>query len=158
MSRQGKAEQLQERRLRAIALLEEGYTQMEVAHKLGVTQGAVSQWKTAHAQGGIDALAGKSAPGGTPKLNEKQCQRLLKYLLQGPRKHGGSTELWTLPRIVRLIETKFGVQYDQSGVWRLLRRLGWSCQKPERRARERDNEAIQRWRKHDWPRLKKRPT
>ncbi len=157
MSRQGSAEQLQKRRLRAIALLEQGYTQVEVAQKLGVTQGAVSQWKTAHALGGDDALEAKPAPGATPKLTEKQCQRLLKYLQQGPRKHGWSTELWTLPRIVQLIAKKFDVEYDQSGVWRLLRRLGWSCQKPERRARERDNDAIERWRRYDWPRLKKRP-
>jgi transposase len=72
------------------------------------------------------------------------------------RRHGWSTELWTLPRIADLIARKFGVQYDQSGVWRLLRRLGWSCQKPERRARERNQEAIDRWRKTDWPRIKKR--
>jgi len=157
MSRHGSAEQLQERRLRAIALLEQGYTQVEVAQKLGVTQGAVSQWKSAHAHGGDAALAARPALGATPKLTEKQCQRLLKYLQQGPRKHGWSTELWTLPRIVQLIEKKFSVCYDQSGVWRLLRRLGWSCQKPERRARERDEAAIEQWRKHDWPRLKKRP-
>lgn len=157
MSRQGSTEQLQERRLRAIALLGQGYTQVEVAHMLGVTQGAVSQWKSAHAQGGNDALAGKSAPGASPKLTEKQCQQLLKDLQKGPRKHGWSTELWTLPRIVQLIAKKFDVQYDQSGVWRLLRRLGWSCQKPERRARERDGDANQRWRKREWPRLKKRP-
>jgi transposase len=157
MSRQGSAEQLQERRLRAIAFLDQGYTQVEVAHMLGVTQGAVSQWKSAYAQGGSDALAGKSAPGASPKLTEKQCQQLLKHLQQGPRKHGWPTELWTLPRIVQLIAKKFDVQYDQSGVWRLLRRLGWSCQKPERRARERDGDAIQRWRKREWPRLKKRP-
>jgi transposase len=156
MSRQGSTEQLQKRRLRAIALLEQGHTQVVVAKKLGVTQGAVSQWKTAHAHGGGDALQGNAAPGASPKLTEKQGQRLLKYLQQGPRKHGWSTELWTLPRIVQLIGTKFDVEFDQSGVWRLLRRMGWSCQKPERRARERDSEAIERWRKRDWPRLKKR--
>ncbi len=157
MSRHGSSEQLQERRLRAIALLEQGSTQVEVAQKLGVTQGAVSQWKTAHAHGGDEALQARPAPGATPKLTDKQCQRLLKYLQQGPRKHGWPTALWTLPRIVQLIEKKFSVCYDQSGVWRLLRRVGWSCQKPERRARERDDAAIDEWRKHDWPRLKKRP-
>jgi len=157
MSRHGSTAQLQKRRLRAMALLEQGYTQAEVARKLGVTQGAVSQWKTAHSHGGDEALAGQSAPGAKPKLTSRQGQRLLKYLQQGPRKHGWSTALWTLPRIVQLIEKKFAVQYDPSGVWRLLRRLGWSCQKPERRARERDEAAIDEWRKHDWPRLKKRP-
>jgi len=142
--------------LRAIALLKEGYTQAEVAQKLGVTQGAVSQWKSAHTKGGNQALVAKPSPGAPSKLTDKQCERLLNYLQQGPRKHGWATELWTLPRIVQLIETKFSVHYDQSGVWRLLRRLDWSCQKPERRARERDDDAVERWRKEDWPRIKKR--
>jgi transposase len=156
MSRKGTAEQLQSRRLLAISLLEEGCTQSEVARKLGVSPSAVSQWKQAHAQGGNDALLAQVHPGPTPKLSPKQCQRLLDLLKQGPRKHGWSTELWTLPRIVQVIVRKFDVQYDQSGVWRLLRRLGWSCQKPERRARERNQVAIDRWRKRDWSRLKKR--
>ncbi len=66
------------------------------------------------------------------------------------------TKLWTLPRIAELIACKFGAEYDQSGVWRLLRRLGWSCQRPERRARERDQAAIVQWRQKDWSRIKKR--
>jgi transposase len=156
MSRKGSAEQLQARRLLAIALLEEGCGQSEVARKLGVSPSAVSQWKQAHAQGGNDALVAQVHPGPTPKLSAKQCQRLVELLKQGPRKHGWSTELWTLPRIAELIARKFGANYDQSGVWRLLRRLGWSCQKPERRARERDQGTIDRWRKSDWRRIKKR--
>lgn len=156
MSRKGSAEQLQARRLQAIALLEQGHTQVDIARKLGVSSAAVSQWKNAHAQGGTEALMAQVHPGLTPKLSSKQCQRLVGYLRQGPRKCGWSTELWTLPRIAELIARKFGVQYDQSGVWRLLRRLGWSCQKPERRARERDQATIDRWRKQDWSRIKKR--
>lgn len=158
MSRSGTAEQLQERRLRAMTLLEEGYSQTDVACCLGVAPSAVCQWKRAYAEGGEDSLAASKHPGPTPKLSSKQCDRLLKYLQQGPTKHGWKTELWTLPRIVELIERKFGVEYDQSGVWRLMRRLGWSCQKPERRAREREQDAIERWPKEDWPRLKKHPT
>jgi transposase len=142
--------------LLAISLLEEGCSQSEVARKLGVSPSAVSQWKQAHAQGGNDALLAQVHPGPTPKLSPKQCQRLIEFLKQGPRRHGWSTELWTLPRVAELIARKFGVQYDQSGAWRLLRRLGWSCQKPQRRARERDEAAIDRWRKSDWPRIKKR--
>ena len=136
-------------------LLEQGYSQKEVAAKLGVTPGAVSQWKKARDQDGRDGLCAKVHPGPTPKLTSKQGEQLLKYLIAGPRKHGWKTELWTLPRIAELIERKFGARYDQSGVWRLLRRLGWSCQKPERRARERSQDAVDRWRSHDWPRLKK---
>jgi len=156
MSRKGSAEQLQTRRLLAISWLEEGCSQSEVARKLGVSPSAVSQWKQAHAQGGNDALLAQVHPGPTPKLSPKQCQRLIELLKQGPRKHGWSTELWTLPRIAELVARKFDVQYDQSGIWRLLRRLGWTCQKPQRRARERDQTAIDRWRKSDWPRIKKR--
>ena len=155
MRSKGSAHQLQERRLRAIALLEEGYTQLQVAAQLGVTSGAVSQWKKAFDQEGRDGLLAKVHPGPTPKLSPEQGQQLLKALAQGPRAHGWKTELWTLPRVAELIERKFGVRYDQSGVWHLLRRLGWSCQKPERRARERSQDAVDRWRKQDWPRLKK---
>lgn len=155
MRSKGSAEQLQERRFRAMALLEEGHSQAEVARLLGVTQGAVSQWKSAFVRGGNEALTASIHPGPTPKLTDKQCERLQKYLRQGPRKHGWSTELWTLPRIAELIQRRFGVEYDQSGVWRLLRRIGWSCQKPERRAREQDVDAIEHWRQHEWPRIKK---
>jgi len=156
MSRKGSAEQLQARRLQAIALLKYGCSQSETARKLGVSPSAVSQWKQAHAQGGNDALTAQVHPGPVPKLSSKQCQQLLVLLKQGPRKHGWTTELWTLPRIAELIARKFDVHYDQSGVWRLLRRLGWTCQKPERRARERDQEHIDRWRESDWRRIKKR--
>lgn len=156
MSRKGSAEQLQARRFQAIALLEEGHSQVEIAQMLGVSAAAVSQWKKAHAQGGTAALLAQVHPGPTPKLSSKQCQRLIGYLQQGPRRHGWPTKLWTLPRIAELIARKFGAEYDQSGVWRLLRRLGWSCQRPERRARERDQAAIDQWRQKDWSRIKKR--
>lgn len=156
MSRIGTTEQLQERRHQAIALLEAGYSQVDIARRLGVSPGAVSQWKKAYTERGQVGLEGSKHPGPSQKLAPKQCERLVKYLLEGPRKHGWKTELWTLPRIAELIDRKFGVHYDQSGVWRLMRRLGWSCQKPERRARERDPDAIEKWRKEDWPRLKKR--
>lgn len=157
MSRKGTAEQLQERRFRAMALLEEGFSQVETARRLGVSTGAVCQWKKAYDDRGSEALVASKHPGPTPKLSAKQRERLLNYLRQGPRKHGWKTELWTLPRIVELIRRKFDVPFDQSGVWRLMRRLGWSCQKPERRARERDPDAIEQWRQQDWLRLKKRP-
>jgi transposase len=91
-------------------------------------------------------------------LSDRQVARLEEMLRKGPCKHGYTTELWTLKRVADLIERRFGVRYDPSGVWHLLHRMGWSAQKPERRARERDEEAIVAWRQHDWPRIKKRPT
>jgi len=90
------------------------------------------------------------------KKTLKERQNLVRLLKQGPGKHGYRTELWTLPRVAELIRKHFGVRYDQSGVWHVLRRMEWSCQKPERRARERDEKAVARWRSKDWPRIKKR--
>jgi len=150
--------QAQRRRLRGIALLDQGFSQSEVARRLGVTPAAVCQWVKARRQGGDEALKARPHTGRPPNLDARQMKQLEKLLLQGPRKHGWRTELWTLPRVVELIATHFGVSYDPSGVWHVMSRMGWSCQKPERRARERDEDAIVTWRKKDWPRIKKRAT
>jgi len=91
-------------------------------------------------------------------MTAAQRRRLAKVLLKGPRHHGYSTELWTLERVAEVIAMNFGVEYHPGHVWKILRAMAWSCQKPERRARERDEEAIRRWREVDWPRIKKRPT
>ncbi len=141
--------------MRAMTLLNQGRRQSQVARQLDVTPAAVSQWVKARNEGGKEALRAKPHPGPRPKLNDRQLQRLEKLLQRGPRKHGYSTELWTLKRVTGVIERRFGVRYDPSGVWHVLHRMGWSCQKPERRARERDEEAIVQWRKTDWPRIKK---
>ena len=105
--------------------------------------------------GGEQALAAKPHPGGRPKLTAREWQRLLRMLKEGPRKHGYDTDLWTLRRIAELIEERFGVTYHPSHVWKILQALGWSCQKPERRARERDEQAIEDWRERQWPKIKK---
>ena len=102
-------------------------------------------------------LAAKPHPGKPSRLTAAQRQRLAKLLLQGARKHGYSTELWTLARVAELIAMKFGVEYHPGHVWHVLRGMGWSSQKPERRARERDEQAVATWRRGDWPRIKKRP-
>ena len=94
-------------------------------------------------------------PGPTPKLSAKQRQQLVALLLKGAEAHGYRTGLWTLARVAEVIQKRFGVTYDISGVWHVLHKLGWSCQKPERRARERDEAAIAQWRRRDWPRIKK---
>lgn len=145
------------RRLQGMMLLEQGYCQSEVARQVGVTPGAVSQWVKAYRRDGPDALKAKVHPGPKPKLSKPQMHRLQKLLLKGATHHGFGTELWTLARIVEVIRKHFAVTYDPSGVWHLLRRMGWTCQKPERRARERNEQAIVAWRKENWPRTKKRP-
>jgi len=139
-----------------MALLDQGRSQAQVARKLGVTPAAVSQWIKARRQHGDPALKAKPHTGRTPKLTDRQITQLTKLLLRGPGKHGYATELWTLRRVAQVIAKHFAVIYDPSGVWHVLRRMGWSAQKPERPARERDEDAITRWRKKDWPRIKKR--
>jgi len=141
-----------------MALLDQGLRQQQVAAKLGVTPSAVSKWVKARQVGGDTALQAKPHTGRTPKLNDRRVARLDKLLRRGPTQHGYATELWTLRRVAQVIAKHFEVAYDPSGVWHLLRRMGWSAQKPERRARERDEDAIVTWRKRDWPRIKKRPT
>jgi len=155
MRPKGTAEELERRRHRAIALLNEGHGVREAARIVGVTPGAVTQWRQAYEAGGEPGLAAKPVPGRPPKLTAGDRRKLDRLLLQGPQRHGYSTALWTLPRVAQLIHKHFAVSYDPSGVWHVLRSMDWSCQKPERRARERDEERVVYWRKNDWPRIKK---
>ena len=138
-----------------MGLLDEGHSLCEVARRVGVAPISVSRWREAYETGGEKALASKPVPGRPAKLSEVERRKLTRLLKQGPRAHGYRNELWTLKRIARVIEKQFGVHYDPSSVWHILKALGYSCQKPERRARERDAQAIERWRKKDWPRIKK---
>lgn len=139
-----------------MTLLDQGYTQSQVSRRLGVTPAAVCQWVKARRLGGDKALRAKPHSGRPPALKSKQLTRLEKLLSRGPTRCGYGTELWTLRRVAEVIQKQFGVHYAPSGVWHVLRRMGWSCQKPERRARERSEEAVATWRREDWPRIKKR--
>jgi transposase len=91
------------------------------------------------------------------KLSATDWQAIEQALKRGPQAFGYETALWTAPRVARLIEQLCGVRYHPAHVWRLLGQLGWSCQRPAGRALERDEEAIQRWKKYRWPQLKKKP-
>lgn len=144
-------------RQQAAEMFERGARQAEVVRALGVSRSAVSKWHTAWKGGGKQALAARRNPGRPPRLTEEQRQRLEQELLKGPRAHGYTTELWTLGRIRRLIHDRFGVWYHEAHVWRLLGRMGWSCQKPARQAKQRDEAAIDRWRKERWPAVKRGP-
>jgi transposase len=147
---------LEARRRRALALLRQGLGVRAVARRVGCSPGSVSRWRAAVAAGGAAALRAKPAPGRPRRLSARQRTRLVKLMLQGPTAHGYGTELWTLPRVADLIARTFGVRYHPAHVWKILRGEGWSCQKPERRARERDEAAIRRWRVERWPHIKKR--
>lgn len=158
MRPKGSPEVLEARRKRAMELLQAGQRPADVARAVGVTRGAVAQWKKAFQRRGDAGIAAKKHLGPEPKLTAAQCRRLMRLLLKGARAAGWTTELWTLPRVAELIRREFHVTYDPTGVWHVLNRAGWSCQKPQQRARERNEQAIERWRTRDWRRIKKSPS
>jgi transposase len=155
MRPQGSPEELERRRQGAIRLLEEGYQPVDVARRLGVDRRSVRRWKAAYRRKGERGIEAKPAPGRPPKLPRQAKKRLERLLLRGAAAAGFATDLWTCPRVAQLIEEHFGVDYHVDHIGRLLHSLGWSPQKPQRRARERDEPAIQRWVKEQWPRIKK---
>jgi transposase len=156
MRPKGNSAKLEQRRRHAIAMLKQGMKPAVVAKTLRTSLVSVGRWRKSCRVGGIEALAAKPAPGRPLKLSLAKRQGIAGLLQKGPIHHGFATELWTLARVAEVIEGHFGVSYHPSQVWRILLSLGWSCQKPESRARERDEEAIARWRRVDWPRIKKR--
>ena len=150
--------QKEARRLHAIALIKKGRKKAEVARELGVTRGAVSQWWKAYQEGGKKELLAKPRSGRPPKLSTQQLAEIPELLLQGAEAHGFENDVWTTGRVAKVIKRRFGVRYSADHVGRLLRRLGFSSQKPEGRAKERDEARIQTWIREDWPRIKKKPS
>src|SRR6516164_6042951 len=151
----GSADLLEDRRKRALALLNAGHSLNEVGRRIGCNPSSVMRWRDAWRRGGANALRVRFSPGRPWKLNAPQRKRLVRLLLQGPLAHGYRTNLWTTARIAVLIEGELGVRYHRDHIGRLMHSLNWSHQKPERRALERDEQAIARWKQKDWPRVKK---
>jgi transposase len=148
---------LEKRRFQAVKLLEKGdLNQSEVARRLHVCRQTVSRWADDFQTGGREALQKAGRAGRKPELSEADRERLQELLLQGPEKLGYETALWTCARVAHLIDNEFGVEYHPGHVWKVLDDLGWSCQRPVGRARERNEEAIRRWRRVEWPALKKK--
>jgi transposase len=152
----GTSEQLEKRRRRAVQLLESGRTLAGVARQVGAAVSSVFRWRQAYRRKGGRGLDAKPTPGRPSRLSAAQKQRLVRLLAAGPLRAGYRTDLWTLGRVAELIAGEFGVRYHPAHVWKILTGLGWSCQKPERRAVERDEAAIERWKRGAWRRIKKR--
>lgn len=148
---------LETRRRRAAALFRKGVSQADVARAVEVSRQSVSRWYEQWRQGGATALKQAARAGRPSLLSAVQLQAVEKALLKGAVAYGYPNELWTLRRVAEVIEIKTGVRYHEGHVWRVLRGLGWSRQKPARRAVERDQEKIETWVKESWPDLKKRP-
>ena len=115
------------------------------------------RWAQAWEADGREGLRAAGRAGRKPRLSSNQLHAVEQALLKGPLAFGYATELWTLPRVAELIHRLTEVRYHPGHVWRVMRQLGWSLQKPTTRAKERDEEAIQRWVKTTWPALKKTP-
>jgi transposase len=138
----GTAEELQRRRIRAVELVNQGESPEDVARFLGCGRSSVYTWVKA-AREDLGKLAAKPHPGRTPRLGEADRKRLEELLLRGAKAHGWRTDLWTAARVAELIERHFKVAFHPEHVRKILKRkLGWSSQKPQRRAKERDEAAI----------------
>jgi transposase len=151
----GPAAALEKRRRKAVELLQQKMRIVDVAQAVNASTSSVKRWRDAFEAQGEEGL--DSAPHYQPpaRLTEKQQQRLIRTLLKGARASGYANDLWTCPRVLEVIQKLFGVTYHVDYVGTLLHKLGWSVQKPEQRARERDEAAIQRWQHEEWPRIKK---
>jgi len=144
---------MQERRIRAARLLESGMKQAEVARRVSVSREAVRQWVASMQRGGIASLNGAGRAGRPSRLGAEQVQKIEQGLKAGPEALGYSTSLWTLQRVNDLVHQQTGLRYHRSHIWRILRGLGWSCQRPTGRAIERDERAIRLWKKQRWPEI-----
>jgi transposase len=153
-----KRQQLQARRLRAAELFAAGVHPAGVARQLGVSRQAASTWHAAWKAGGSGALRSSGVTGPTPRLSDDQLGHVEQALLRGATAHGFEGQLWTLDRIAEVVWRLTGARHHPAHVWALLRyRMGWTVQRPRRRAAERDQAAIDHWVKADWPRIKKTP-
>ncbi|MGO9452434.1 MAG: IS630 family transposase [Candidatus Binataceae bacterium] len=130
----GSGKGLERRRLRAIALLEQGQAPVEVARQLGVDRRSVRRWNAAYRQQGAQGLAARPAPGRPSKLSDSQRQQLLRMLRRGAAASGFERDVWTYPRVAEVLRRRFGISYHVDHLGRLLRSLGWTPQRPPRRA------------------------
>ena len=144
------------RRLRAWTLKQRGWSSAEIAEALGVTKAAVGQWAKAAKEGGLDALARRPRKGQGERVSPGALADLPAQLDRGPEHHGFTGAYWSCSRVAVVIERMFGVRYSSRHVGRLLKRLNWWFHKPQMRAVQRDEAAIESWLSNRWPALRDR--
>ena len=157
MARTGLSE-ASKKRVKAGRLLLAGKGCAEVALAVGVARQTIYTWKRLLDEGGVDALRCVPERGRPAQLDDRQLAAIRAAILQSPTEHGFGTELWTLKRVGAIIERLHGVRFGQTNVWRILGSLGFSPQKPEKRAIERNEDAVRSWKRSTWPALKKKPS
>jgi transposase len=148
---------LERRRRRAARLFKAKEKQAEVARVLGVSRQSVSRWYRQWRRGGVKRLQAADRAGRRPRLDSAQLEKVARELLKGPEANGFPTNLWTLKRVATVIERITGVHYHPGHVWKILGQMGWSLQKPAKRAKERNEEAVREWMQRRWPEIKKKP-
>lgn len=156
MRRQGSPQTLERVRREAVSLAMQGVSPRQIALALDRHVRTVYHWLEAARDCGMKGVVAQVHPGAPSKLSVPQRQRLVQQLLQGATAHGFSTDLWTAPRVQRLMRERFGIEYHVKYVPTLLKTLGFTPQKPECRARERNEAEIAHWLACDWPRVKKK--
>jgi transposase len=148
---------MERRRKQAARLFRQGKSQADVARELEVSRQSVSRWHADWQSGGAGALRAAGRAGRLPQLDTTDLRRVERRLGKGPLENGYPTDMWTLQRVAEVIEAETGIGYHPGHVWRILRQMGWSRQRPARQAMERDDDAIANWVKEKWPRVKKTP-
>lgn len=146
---------MEKRRLEAIALLADGVSQAEVSRRMGVSRQAVSKWMVTKRSGGTKALVSKGKPGRKTAPTPAEMKKVEMALVKGPVKNGYRNDLWTLRRVAEVFALVTGRRPSISRTWGLLREMGWSCQRPARRARQQDAEAVAEFRERTWATVKK---
>lgn len=157
MRPKGTPRQLEARRARAVSLLKQGHSYQAVAQMVQSSISSLVRWMQSFRRKGKAGLRPRPTPGRPPRMKRRQKQELIGVLKQGARAAGCPTELWTTRRVAEQIRHHWGVAYHPGHVWKILIALGWSCQKPERRAAQRNPRKIRQWQQRDWPRIKKSP-
>jgi transposase len=147
---------LEWRRYRALYLKRRGWIQRDIAEALDVSEVALSGWLARARDGGPQALRARLAPGRPPRLSPAQRRSIPELLWHGPEAYGFRGQVWTCARVARVIEEEFGVRYHKDQVGRMLKDLRWTPQQPIKRAIQRDEGAIRRWRDEVWPELRRR--
>jgi transposase len=150
------ADGLEWRRFRALRLKQQGWSRRDIAEALGVSPKSVSRWFARARDGGPEGLRAHPSPGPPPKLSAAQKRLIPEFLWHGAEAYGFRGEVWTCARITQVIEEEFGVRYHKGHVGKLLQELRWTPQVPIRRALQRDEDAIRRWRAEVWPELRRR--
>jgi transposase len=151
-------DQATKKRIQAGRLLQKGKTPAQIALLVGVARQTVYTWKALFDEGGIEALRAVPLRGRPAKLDDLQREQLRQAIVQKPTEHGFGTELWTLKRVGVVINRMHGVTFSQAQIWRILGSLGFSPQKPNKQAIERNEDAVRSWKRSTWPALKKKPS